>query len=85
MQYAFKMLTKAWMYMEVYDECICVYNWRGYLSQHYKPSRTKGKNISVQKKSTSLVSHLFSSLQSRPNAYIDALRYLKIKRSHYYY
>ena len=28
---------------------------------------------------------LFSSLQSRPNAYIDDLRYLKIKRSHYYY
>ena len=32
-----------------------------------------------------LVSHLFSSLQSRPNAYIDDLRYLKIKRSHHYY
>ena len=28
---------------------------------------------------------LFSSLQSRPNAYIDDLRYLKIKRSHHYY
>ena len=35
--------------------------------------------------STSLVSHLFSSLQSRPNAYIDYLRCLKIKRSHHYY
>ena len=29
----------------------------------------------------SLVSHLFSSFQSRPNN----LRYLKIKRSHHYY
>ena len=28
---------------------------------------------------------LFSSLQSRPNAYIDYLRCLKIKRSHHYY
>ena len=46
-------------------------------------SRTEGKNISVQKTSTSLVSHLFSSLQSHPNAY--DLRYLKIKRSHHYY
>ena len=45
----------------------------------------KAKNISVQKKSISLVSHLFSSLQSRPNAYIDDLRYSKIKRSHNYY
>ena len=72
-------------YMKVYDECICVYNRRGYLSQHCKPSRTKGKNISVQKKRTSLVSHLFSSLRSSPNAYIDELRYLKIKRSHHYY
>ena len=49
------------------------------MTQHCKQSRTKGKNISVQKKSTSLVSHLFSSLQSRPNAYIDDLRYLKSK------
>ena len=77
MQYAFNMLIKAWMYMKVYDECVCVYNWRGYLSQHCKPSITEGKNISVQKTSTSLVSHLFSSLQSHPNAY--DLRYLKIK------
>ena len=68
-------------YMKVYDECIYVYNRRGYLSQHCKPSRTKGKNISVQKKRTSLVSHLFSSLRSSPNAYIDELRYLKIKRA----
>ena len=36
-----------------------------------KPSRTKGKNISVLKQSTSLLSHLFNSLQSRPNADID--------------
>ena len=50
-----------------------------------KHQKTKGKNISVQKKSISLVSHLFSSLQSRPNAYIDDLRYSKIKRSHNYY
>ena len=57
MQYAFNMLTKAWMYMKVYDEWICVYIWRGYLSQHCKPSRTKGENIRVQKQSTSLVSH----------------------------
>ena len=35
--------------------------------------------------STLLVSHLFSPLRSRPNAYIDDLRYLKIKRSHHYY
>ena len=48
-----------------------------------KPSRTEGKNISVQKTSTSLVSYLFSSLQSHPNAY--DLRYLKIQRSHHYY
>ena len=81
MQYAFNMLIKACMYMKVYDECVCVYNWRGYLNQHCKPSRTEGKNISVQKTSTSLVSHLFSSLQSHPNAY--DLRYLKIKRSHH--
>ena len=72
-------------YMKGYDECICVYNRRGYLSQHCKPSRTKIKNISVQKKRTSLVSHLFSSLRSSPNAYINELRYLKIKRSHHYY
>ena len=56
------------MYMKVYDECICV--WRGYLSKHCKPSRTKGKNNIVQKTSTSMVSHLYSSLQSRPNAYM---------------
>ena len=56
-----------------------------FITQHCKPSRTKGKNITFQTKSTSLVSHLFSSLQSRPNAYIDDLRYLKIKRSHQYY
>ena len=77
------LLIKAWMYMKVYDECVCVYDWREYLSQHCKPSRTEGKNISVQKTSTSLVSHLFSSLQSHPNAY--DLRYLKIKRSHHNY
>ena len=47
MQYAFNMLTNAWMYTKVYYGCICVYNWRGYLSQHCKPSRTKGKNIYI--------------------------------------
>ena len=50
-----------------------------------KPSRTKGKNISVLKQSTSLLSHLFSSLQSRPNADIADLCYLRIKRSHHHY
>ena len=35
--------------------------------------------------STLLVSHLFSSLQSRTNGYIDYLRCLKIKRSRHYY
>ena len=33
--------------------------------------------------STSLVSHLSSSLQSRPDAYIDYLRCLKIKNIHH--
>ena len=41
--------------------------------------------VSVLKQSTSLVSHLFSSLQSRPNADIDDLCYLRIKRSHHHY
>ena len=58
MKYAFNLLTKAWMYMKVYDECICVYNWRGYLSQHCKPSKTKSKNSTVHMQSTSLVSHI---------------------------
>ena len=59
MQYAFNMLTKAWMYVKVYDECICVYNWREYISQHCQPSRTKGKNINVQKQSTSIFGFSF--------------------------
>ena len=50
-----------------------------------KPSRTKCKHISVLKQSTSLLSHLFNSLQSRPNADIDELCYLKSKRSHHHY
>ena len=43
MKYAFNLLKKAWMYIKVYDECICVYNWTGYLSQHCKTSRAKSK------------------------------------------
>ena len=78
MPYAFNMFTK--------HECTWKRMMNGSVSiAECKPSKTKGKNVSVLKQSTSLLSHLFSSLQSRRNADIYDLCYLIIKKSHHHY